>query len=119
MTAQRNTRIVGSLFAAAVLFVTLAPSVRADENGGETKAISTSVSGIEVSENFPYVAKVMHEAAIIRSMTSKEGSHPRVISMAASAAGTSPPETRDALDESGSQYPEPYGAKSWEDVLAA
>ncbi len=47
------------------------------ENGGETKAISTSVSGIEVSENFPHVAKVMHEAAIIRSMTSKEGSHPR------------------------------------------
>jgi uncharacterized protein (DUF1501 family) len=47
------------------------------ENGGETKAISTSVAGVEVSENFPHVAKVMHEAAIIRSMTSKEGSHPR------------------------------------------
>jgi len=46
-------------------------------NGGETKAISTSVAGIEVSENFPEFAKVMHEAAIIRSMTSKEGSHPR------------------------------------------
>ncbi len=47
------------------------------ENGGETKAISTSVPGIEVSENFPHFAKVMHHAAIIRSMTSKEGSHPR------------------------------------------
>jgi len=46
-------------------------------NGGETKAISTSVPGIEVSENFPHVAKRMHEAAIIRSMNSKEGSHPR------------------------------------------
>jgi uncharacterized protein (DUF1501 family) len=47
------------------------------ESGGETKAISTSVPGIEVSENFPEMAKVMHHAAIIRSMTSKEGSHPR------------------------------------------
>ncbi len=47
------------------------------ENGGETKAIDTSVSGIQISDNFPHVAKVMHEAALIRSMTSKEGSHPR------------------------------------------
>jgi uncharacterized protein (DUF1501 family) len=47
------------------------------ENGGETKAIDTSVPGIQISENFPHVAKVMNHAAIIRSMTSKEGSHPR------------------------------------------
>jgi hypothetical protein len=47
------------------------------ENGGETPAIDTSVSGIQISANFPEVAKVMQEAAIIRSMTSKEGSHPR------------------------------------------
>jgi hypothetical protein len=47
------------------------------ENGGETKAISTSVPGIEISENFPEVAKVIGHAAVIRSMTSKEGSHPR------------------------------------------
>jgi hypothetical protein len=46
-------------------------------NGGETKAIDTSVSGIQISENFPRVAQVMNHAAIIRSMTSKEGSHPR------------------------------------------
>jgi hypothetical protein len=46
-------------------------------NGGETKAIGTSVAGIEISESFPHLAKIMHEAAIIRSMTSKEGSHPR------------------------------------------
>jgi len=46
-------------------------------NGGETKAISTSVAGIEVSENFPRMAQAMHHAAIVRSMTSKEGSHPR------------------------------------------
>jgi hypothetical protein len=46
-------------------------------NGGETKAISTSVSGIQVSENFPHMAKAIEHAAIVRSMTSKEGSHPR------------------------------------------
>jgi Protein of unknown function (DUF1501) len=47
------------------------------ENGGETPAIDTAVSGIQISANFPEVAKVMQQAAIIRSMTSKEGSHPR------------------------------------------
>jgi uncharacterized protein (DUF1501 family) len=47
------------------------------KNGGPTKAIATSVPGIQISENFPRVAEVMHEAALIRSMTSKEGSHSR------------------------------------------
>jgi uncharacterized protein DUF1501 len=47
------------------------------ENGGETKAISTSVSGIQIAESLPKCAGVMEDLAIIRSMTSKEGSHPR------------------------------------------
>jgi uncharacterized protein DUF1501 len=46
-------------------------------NGGSTKAISTSVSGVQISENFPLLAKSMKDIAVIRSMTSKEGSHPR------------------------------------------
>ncbi len=46
-------------------------------NGGTTKAIATSVPGMEVSENFPLLAKQAEHLAIIRSMTSKEGSHPR------------------------------------------
>jgi Protein of unknown function (DUF1501) len=46
-------------------------------NGGPTKAIATAVPGIEISENFPHVAKQAKHLAIIRSMTSKEGSHPR------------------------------------------
>ncbi|HZZ70654.1 MAG TPA: DUF1501 domain-containing protein [Pirellulales bacterium] len=46
-------------------------------NGGETKAISTAVSGIEIAESYPNLAKQMQDVAIIRSMTSKEGSHPR------------------------------------------
>ena len=46
-------------------------------NGGSTKAISTAVSGVQISENFPLLAKSMKDIAVIRSMTSKEGSHPR------------------------------------------
>jgi len=47
------------------------------KNGGEIKAISTNVSGIQISENLPHCAKVMDDLAIIRSMTSKEGNHQR------------------------------------------
>ena len=47
------------------------------ENGGETKAIATSVAGIEVSENLPSLAKMMDEICLVRSVTSKEGNHPR------------------------------------------
>lgn len=47
------------------------------QNGGETKAIATSVSGIHISENLPHIAEHMQDLAIIRSMTSKEGAHPR------------------------------------------
>src|SRR5436190_21036434 len=46
-------------------------------NGGETQAISTNVPGIEVAENLPEVAKVMDKLCILRSVNSKEGSHPR------------------------------------------
>jgi hypothetical protein len=46
-------------------------------NGGDTKAISTAVSGIEIADSLPKLAGVMNDLAIIRSMTSKEGSHPR------------------------------------------
>ncbi|TWT37254.1 hypothetical protein KOR34_22010 [Posidoniimonas corsicana] len=47
------------------------------ENGGATKAIGTSVSGIQIAENLPRIAQAMGDIAIIRSMASKEGSHPR------------------------------------------
>src|SRR5262245_51520120 len=46
-------------------------------NGGETKAIPTSVAGIQVADNLPYCAKAMNDLAIIRSVTSKEGNHQR------------------------------------------
>src|SRR5437762_9594868 len=47
------------------------------ENGGETKAISTSVPGIQIADALPKCAGMMNDLAIVRSMTSKEGSHPR------------------------------------------
>lgn len=47
------------------------------ENGGATRAISTAVSGVQFSENLPELAKVANELCVVRSMTSKEGNHPR------------------------------------------
>jgi hypothetical protein len=46
-------------------------------NGGETKAIQTAVSGIEIAENLPQIAKSMGDLCVIRSMNSREGQHPR------------------------------------------
>jgi uncharacterized protein (DUF1501 family) len=50
------------------------------QNGGQTKAISTAVTGVEYAENLPNLAKVAGELAVIRSVTSREGSHPRATS---------------------------------------
>jgi len=47
------------------------------ENGGSFKPIETSVSGIQISEHLPQLAKQAEHLAIIRSMTSKEGDHGR------------------------------------------
>jgi Protein of unknown function (DUF1501) len=46
-------------------------------NGGPTKAISTSVSGIQLAEGWSNLAKEMKDVAIIRSMTNREGEHVR------------------------------------------
>lgn len=46
-------------------------------NGGETKAIKTNVPGIEIAESLPATAKMMDKLCLLRSLTSKEGSHPR------------------------------------------
>jgi uncharacterized protein (DUF1501 family) len=47
------------------------------ENGGETRAIKTSVAGIEIADSLPKTAEQMEQLCLIRSLTSKEGSHPR------------------------------------------
>ena len=46
-------------------------------NGGETKSISTAVSGIEIAEGWDNLAKSMKDVALIRSMTNREGEHQR------------------------------------------
>ncbi len=46
-------------------------------HGGGTRAISTSVPGIQISDNLPEIARRMDDLCLIRSMSSKEGSHPR------------------------------------------
>lgn len=57
-------------------FETFSP-LEGHANGGETKAITTAVPGIRIADNYPETAKVMGDLAVIRSMTSKEGAHPR------------------------------------------
>jgi hypothetical protein len=47
------------------------------ENGGPTKAIPTAANGIRIAEGWENVAKQMQDIALIRSMTNKEGAHPR------------------------------------------
>jgi len=46
-------------------------------NGGPFKAIDTAVPGIQISEHLPQLARHMKHLAIVRSLTSKEGDHPR------------------------------------------
>lgn len=47
------------------------------KNSGGTKAIATSVPGMKFAEYWPQAASIADHLAVIRSMTSKEGSHPR------------------------------------------
>lgn len=46
-------------------------------NGGPFKAIETAASGVRISEHLPKWSKWMNQAAIVRSITSKEGDHTR------------------------------------------
>ncbi len=57
-------------------FETFSP-LEGHPNGGGTKAIATGVAGIRFAEHWPEAARVADRLAVIRSMTSKEGSHPR------------------------------------------
>jgi hypothetical protein len=49
------------------------------DTGGPTKGISTAVSGVQIAEHWPKLAKQLHDVALIRSMTNKEGAHPRAV----------------------------------------
>lgn len=45
--------------------------------GGDVKAISTSLKGIEIADTMPATAEQLHHACLVRSMISKEGDHER------------------------------------------
>ncbi len=45
--------------------------------GGETKAIETSVSNLQIASTLPLTAEIMHRATLVRSVVSKEGDHER------------------------------------------
>src|SRR5438309_922646 len=47
------------------------------ETQGATRAITTSVPGLQVAEHWTRLAPLMKEVALIRSMTSSEGNHGR------------------------------------------
>jgi hypothetical protein len=50
-------------------------------NGGPFKAIATSASGVVISEHLPLLARQMHHAAVVRSMSTKEGDHNRATAL--------------------------------------
>ncbi len=45
--------------------------------GGEFRAISSSVSGLQISEHLPQIAARMDRLTLLRSLTAKEGNHDR------------------------------------------
>ena len=47
--------------------------------GGDTSAISTSVTGLQISDLLPQTAEQMHLTSLVRSVTSKEGDHERAV----------------------------------------
>jgi uncharacterized protein (DUF1501 family) len=47
------------------------------ETGGPTKDVATAAPGVRIAEGWKNVAGVMKDVALIRSMTNKEGAHPR------------------------------------------
>jgi hypothetical protein len=47
------------------------------ETQGPTRAISTSVSGLQIAEHWTHMAGRMNEVAVLRSLTSAEGNHGR------------------------------------------
>jgi uncharacterized protein (DUF1501 family) len=57
-------------------FETLDPKP-SSPSAGEAGSIPTAVPGVHLSENLPELAKQMGDLAVVRSLTSKEGSHPR------------------------------------------
>jgi Protein of unknown function (DUF1501) len=82
--AEGGTTGSGKAKAAVLVWLAGGPShkdiwdLKPDSKGaGEFKPIATSAAGVQVSEHLPKIAKLMHHGAIIRSMSTGEGAHPR------------------------------------------
>jgi hypothetical protein len=57
-------------------FETFDPKPGADTQG-PTRAIATSVPGLQIAEHWTHLAPLMNEVAVLRSLTGKEGNHGR------------------------------------------
>jgi hypothetical protein len=77
---------------------------------GEFRAISTSLSGVQVSELLPHSARLMHKLAIIRSLSHDNSNHVQA-SLPAMTGHAHPPRVRSRGDfpPSASDFP-PFGA---------
>lgn len=60
------------------------------QNNGESKAMKTAVSGIEINEMLPTIAGQMNNLAIIRSHTKTEGDHARGSQLTATSRTPNP-----------------------------
>lgn len=47
--------------------------------GGDTRAVDTSVRGLQIASTLPRVAEQLHRATLIRSMVGQEGDHERAM----------------------------------------
>src|SRR3954469_5239660 len=47
------------------------------KGAGDFKPVKTSAPGVEISEHWTNVSKLMHHAAVVRGMSTAEGAHPR------------------------------------------
>jgi uncharacterized protein (DUF1501 family) len=52
--------------------------LKPDSKGaGEFKPITTSATGVQISEHLPKLAHLMHHGVVVRGMSTPEGAHPR------------------------------------------
>jgi len=84
LLARRASAAPGKARACVVLYMAGGPShidtfdpKPGRPTGGEFKAISTAVAGIQICEHLPRLGTRMKQLALIRSLTSKEGNHDR------------------------------------------
>lgn len=81
LAARAGERATGKRKSCILLYMNGGPShvdtwdIKPEQS--EFKAISTAVPGIQISEHLPLLAKQMKDIAIIRGMSTTEGSHAR------------------------------------------